>query len=67
MRALSQPLIAPYIKKYRQSQKGQTLVEYALILCILTIIALGIFTVLGNRVKLIFSGIDLILDTAQSS
>jgi Flp pilus assembly pilin Flp len=48
-------------------RKGQTLVEYSLVLAVLTILALGVFSAFGQRVVLVFSGIDAILDTAQGS
>jgi Flp pilus assembly pilin Flp len=52
----------------RQSlSKGQTLVEYTLILAVMTLIAIGVFALLGARIQLIFSAMTAILDTAQSS
>jgi len=46
--------------------KGQTLVEYALVLAVIGILALAVFTALGNRVVYVFSAITSLLDTAQS-
>ena len=64
-------LLKPFRRYFRGSasgrRKGQTLVEYSLVLAVLTILALGVFSALGQRVVLIFSGIDAILDTAQGS
>ena len=51
----------------RKKGRGQTLVEYSLVLAVLSILALSVFAELGARVVLIFSGIDSILDTAQGS
>jgi Flp pilus assembly pilin Flp len=48
-------------------RKGQTLVEYSLVLTVLVILALGVFSALSARVVLVFSGINAILDTAQGS
>jgi Flp pilus assembly pilin Flp len=47
--------------------EGQTLVEYTLILAIISILALAVFTALGNRVIYVFSAITSLLDTDQSS
>jgi len=47
-------------------REGQTLVEYALILGVVSILALSVFTALGNRVIYVFSAITSLLDTAQS-
>ena len=46
--------------------KGQTLVEYALILGMISVLALTVFSALGNRVVYIFSAITSLLDTAQA-
>jgi Flp pilus assembly pilin Flp len=46
---------------------GQTLVEYALVLAVLTIAMIACFTLLGNKIVVVFSAITAILDTAQSS
>ena len=63
--------LKPYRRFFREAvpgrKKGQTLVEYSLVLAILTILALGIFTELGQKVVQVFSGINAILDTAQGS
>jgi Flp pilus assembly pilin Flp len=48
-------------------KKGQTLVEYSLVLAVLTILALGVFSAFSQRVVLVFSGINAILDTDQGS
>jgi Flp pilus assembly pilin Flp len=49
------------------SQKGQTLVEYALILAIISVVAIGVMSQLSHQIAVIFSGINTILDTAQAS
>ncbi|MEI9998189.1 MAG: hypothetical protein WDO13_02965 [Verrucomicrobiota bacterium] len=46
---------------------GQTLVEYTLILAILTVTMIAVFTLLGNRVVVVFSDMVNLLDTAQAS
>ena len=47
-------------------EDGQTLVEYALILAVISILALAVFSALGNRIVVVFSAITSLLDTAQS-
>jgi Flp pilus assembly pilin Flp len=49
------------------SRKAQTLVEYALILAIISVVAIGVFAALGQHIVVIFSSINSLLDTAQSS
>jgi len=62
------PSFVAFIRKMRPtSQRGQTLVEYALIMAIITVIAIGVFSQLGQRVVVIFSAINRLLDTAQAS
>ncbi len=46
--------------------KAQTLVEYTLILGMISVLALSVFSALGNRVIYIFSAITSLLDTAQA-
>ncbi len=47
-------------------KEGQTLVEYSLILAMIAVLALAVFTALGNRVIIVFSAITSLLDTAQA-
>jgi Flp pilus assembly pilin Flp len=51
----------------RQSRRGQTLVEYTLILAVIVIVCIGVLTALGNKVIYVFSTIESLLDTAQAS
>jgi Flp pilus assembly pilin Flp len=51
----------------RSRKKGQTLVEYALILAVMTVVLVLVFRLLGTRLILIFSSITTLLDTAQNS
>jgi Flp pilus assembly pilin Flp len=48
-------------------KKGQTLVEYALILAVLTIVLVAVFSLLSARLIVVFSAITNLLDTAQGS
>jgi len=48
-------------------KRGQTLVEYALILAVLTVVMIASMHLLGTQLIVIFSSITGLLDTAQSS
>ncbi|HUB67254.1 MAG TPA: hypothetical protein VL981_07210 [Candidatus Methylacidiphilales bacterium] len=62
MRTLCQPF-----HRHFRGRKGQTLVEYALILAVLSVVALSVFTAFSERIEMVFSGINAILDTAEGS
>ncbi|MCE0485053.1 MAG: hypothetical protein LV479_12555 [Methylacidiphilales bacterium] len=49
------------------NRKGQTLVEYALVLAMVTVCMVGVYTLLDARLVAIFSAMTDLLDTAQSS
>jgi Flp pilus assembly pilin Flp len=51
----------------RRHRRGQTLVEYALVLAVLTVVMVACMKLLGARIVLVFSEITAVLDTAQSS
>jgi len=51
----------------RFGKKGQTLVEYSLILAVITVVMVSVMSLLGARIVVIFSAITTLLDTAQSS
>jgi Flp pilus assembly pilin Flp len=51
----------------RAGRRGQTLVEYALVLAVLTVVMVACMKLLGDRIVVVFSDITGILDTAQSS
>ena len=48
-------------------RKGQTLVEYSLILAVISIVMVAVMSLLGARIVVVFSAIVNLLDTAQSS
>ncbi len=48
-------------------KRGQTLVEYALVLAVLTVVMIACMRLLGARIVVVFSDITAVLDTAQSS
>lgn len=51
----------------RKSKKGQTLVEYALILAFISVVAISVLIRLGAEVKSVFSTITSQLSVASSS
>jgi Flp pilus assembly pilin Flp len=63
---LLQPIFAS-IQSRLGSRKGQTLVEYSLILAIITIVMIAVMSLLGARIVVIFSAVANLLDTAQGS
>ncbi len=48
-------------------RRGQTLVEYALILAVIAIVMILVMSLLGAKIVVVFSAIANLLDTAQSS
>ena len=50
-----------------KSKKGQTLVEYALILAFISVVAISVLIALGNQVKSVFTTINSQLAMASSS
>ena len=50
-----------------KSKKGQTLVEYALILAFISVVAISVLIALGNQVKTVFTTITSQLAYAGAS
>jgi Flp pilus assembly pilin Flp len=50
-----------------KSRKGQTLVEYALILAFISVVAIAVLIALGNQVKSVFTTITSQIAIASSS
>ncbi len=50
-----------------KSRKGQTLVEYALILAFISVVAISVLIALGNQIKVVMTGITSQLAYAGSS
>jgi len=50
-----------------KSKKGQTLVEYALILAFISVVAISVLLTLGKQVTGVFSNVNSQLATANSS
>jgi Flp pilus assembly pilin Flp len=51
----------------RMSRQGQTLVEYALILAIISLVAVGVMVNLGQKVGGVYSAITSDVASAQAS
>ena len=51
----------------RKNKKGQTLVEYALILAFISVVAISVLIALGNQIKSTFTTITSQLVIAGSS
>jgi Flp pilus assembly pilin Flp len=54
-------------RRQKRSRKGQTLVEYALILAFISVVAISVLVRLGTQVKAVFSTITSQLAVASSS
>ena len=50
-----------------KSRKGQTLVEYALILAFISVVAIAVLIALGNQIKGVFTTITSQIAIASSS
>jgi Flp pilus assembly pilin Flp len=64
---LFQTLLARLSNLPRAQKRGQTLVEYSLILAIIGIVLIAVFAMLSKRIIIIFSAITTLLDSAQAS
>ncbi len=55
------------IGRSNRNKKGQTLVEYALILAFISVVAISVLLRLGAEIKSVFTTITSQLSAAQSS
>ncbi len=55
------------MRRVSQEKRGQTLVEYALILAFISVVAIFVLQQLGTKVTQVFATINNKLDTAQST
>jgi Flp pilus assembly pilin Flp len=55
------------LMRRRTSRRGQTLVEYALILAIISVVAIGVMISLGKQVTGVYSTITSVVASAQAS
>jgi Flp pilus assembly pilin Flp len=63
------PLFRWTLRRWRRrfSREGQTLVEYSLVLAVISVVCLGVMGALSREVATVFSAMETLLDTAQSS
>jgi Flp pilus assembly pilin Flp len=54
-------------RRKTKTKRGQTLVEYALILAFISVVAISVLINLGNTIRSTLSKIDSQLQVAQSS
>jgi len=66
MTAVMKPFLASAAARLHR-RKGQTLVEYVLVLAVITVVLVAVFSLLSARLIVIFSAITNLLDTAQGS
>ena len=64
--ALFNPMLT-FSSRKRAFRRGQTLVEYALILAFISIIAIGVLLSLGQQTKSLYSMITSNIQSAQAS
>jgi pilus assembly protein Flp/PilA len=50
-------MLLAYLRARLQREEGQALVEYALIVALIAVVAIGMVTLAGNRISSIFSTI----------
>jgi Flp pilus assembly pilin Flp len=55
------------MRRFKQDKGGQTLVEYALILAFISVVAIFVLQQLGTKVTQVFATVNNKLDTAQSA
>ncbi len=66
MKDVLQPFLAILRAKGLFRKNGQTLVEYALVLAVMSVVLLGASMFVTDRIQLLFSIISDILDTAKT-
>jgi Flp pilus assembly pilin Flp len=59
--------MATFLSQRRRHRRGQTLVEYALILAIISVVAIGVLMSLGQQVKGVYSTITSVVASAAAS
>lgn len=53
-----------YLKRFNKNQKGQAMVEYALIIAVVAVVLIGSLVVLRGDIKGIFEGIKTAISDA---
>jgi pilus assembly protein Flp/PilA len=49
--------VLDFLKRFRREEDGQAMVEYALILALVSVVAIGILTTIGSNVVTIFTSV----------
>jgi Flp pilus assembly pilin Flp len=57
----------PALKRSSRSKRGQTLVEYALILAFISVVAISVLIRLGTQIRYVYSTISSQIAVASSS
>jgi pilus assembly protein Flp/PilA len=60
-------LFIEYVKSFVREDEGQDLLEYALLVALIALVAVGAVTLAGQSVNDIFSSVATELDTAAGS
>jgi Flp pilus assembly pilin Flp len=66
-RALRNRFILAFRSAQLANRRGQTLVEYALILAIISVVAIGVMINLGKQVTGVYSTVNSVIASAQAS
>lgn len=56
-----------FLKKFDQDESGQALTEYALIIALIAVVAIGVMSPLGTKIKEVFQGVTDGFGTETSS
>jgi pilus assembly protein Flp/PilA len=60
-------MLINYVKSFANQEEGQDLLEYALLVALIALVAVGAVTLAGQSVNDIFSSVATELDTAAGS
>jgi len=52
-----------WIRNMLEGEQGQTLTEYALILVLVSVVAIGVMLLLGTEIKTVFTNVTTALQT----
>lgn len=54
------------LSRWLKNKKGQTLVEYALILALISTVAITVLITLGSNIKGVYSSVDSVMTSAAA-
>lgn len=55
-----------FLERFRKDRRGQGMVEYALIIALVSIVAIALLITMGDKIKAIFTDTNEALDTAST-